>query len=270
VSGDAGAPVVCARGGLPPESLSALVDGDLPAAELGRVRAHVEACAACARGVAELAALARAARHLDAPEPSPTLWPSIEGTLEEPWGDGALDRRPGEAGRARRTWARLPGWRSFGVGALAGAAAVALAVVVGGAGASRGTAKAKPAASDVAAARPEAPRGAAPDPLLAEAEAELARAAAAYERSIEKLHGLVAREERGWSPDARTRYAERLARLDETIARSREAVRRGPADGLGSEQLFAAYQQKIAFLAEAVQRGGGWPRGPDGVEAFRP
>ena len=46
--------------------------------------------------------------------------------------------------------------------------------------------------------------------------------------------------------------AERLARLDETIARSREVAHRTPGDSAGNEQLFAAYQQKIAFLAAAV------------------
>jgi hypothetical protein len=55
----------------------------------------------------------------------------------------------------------------------------------------------------------------------------------------------------------RARYGERLARLDEAIARSREAARRSPSDVAGNEQLFAAYQQKIAFLTETVHRGGG-------------
>jgi hypothetical protein len=99
------------------------------------------------------------------------------------------------------------------------------------------------------------------DPLLHEAEAEFAQAAAAYERSIEKLRALLAREEARWSPQERTRMAERLGRLDEAIARSREVARRTPGDSAGNEQLFAAYQQKIAFLAAAVHRGGesgGW------------
>ena len=98
--------------------------------------------------------------------------------------------------------------------------------------------------------------GAALDPLLREAEAEFAQAAAAYERSIEKLRALLAREEARWSPQERTRMAERLGRLDDAIARSRELARRTPGDSAGNEQLFAAYQQKIAFLAAAVHRGG--------------
>jgi PIN domain nuclease of toxin-antitoxin system len=99
------------------------------------------------------------------------------------------------------------------------------------------------------------------DPLLNEAEAEFASAAAAYERSIEKLRGLLEHEEPRWSPAERARCAERLAQLDDAIATSRELAHRSPGDTVGNEQLFAAYQQKITFLAEAVHRGGTFREG---------
>jgi putative zinc finger protein len=239
---------VCTAGApspFPLHRLSAFLDGDLPAAELQSVRQHLEGCAACARQAAELGAVARAARALEAPEPPPTLWPSIEGALEgpTPW------------------WLS---WRPFGVGVLAGAAAAAALVLGGGAWRAAVT---REAASVVAAApasqaqqAPQAPQ--APiDPLLVEAEQEFARAAAVYERSIEKLRGLLAREEGQWPAEMRARTDERLARLDDAIARSREAARRAPGDSEGNEQLFAAYQQKLAFLTETVQRGGGWGQG---------
>ena len=84
-------------------------------------------------------------------------------------------------------------------------------------------------------------------------------AAAAYERSIAKLRGLLAREEPRWSPAERAPLRRAAGPLDEAIATSRErpAARRG--DSAGNEQLFAAYQQKIDFLAEAVHRGGDLP-----------
>ncbi|HVU52992.1 MAG TPA: zf-HC2 domain-containing protein, partial [Polyangia bacterium] len=66
----------CAAGEPSPfsdERLSAFVDGDLPASELGQLRQHLEGCAACARRAEELGALARAARALDVPEAPPTL-----------------------------------------------------------------------------------------------------------------------------------------------------------------------------------------------------
>jgi hypothetical protein len=214
------------------ETLSAFVDGDLTAAEAQAVDGHAAACARCAGTLADLSAMVSVARGLDRPEPPPTLWPAVAGALERqdrPW------------------WMTL---RLFGTGALAGAAAVSI-VALGLASwrAHRGPAFGPtPTAAAVAVA--------ATDPLLAEAEAEFARAAAAYESSIEKLRGLLAREEPRWSAEERALYTERLVQLDEAIARSRDLARQSPGDSTGNEQLFAAYQQKIAFLAAAVHRGG--------------
>jgi hypothetical protein len=219
------------------ERLSAFSDGDLPPAETAAVRAHAATCAACTAALADLRALVTNARALEVPEPPPTLWPSIE---------GALDRRE------RFSWLSLAGWRPFTVGALAGAVAVVLVLV--GLPALRARQNVAPGAPPPETAATEAPPTT--DPLLHEAETEFAQAAAAYERSIEKLRTLLAREEARWSPQERTRMAERLGRLDEVIARSRDLARRTPGDSAGNEQLFAAYQQKIAFLAAAVHRGG--------------
>jgi hypothetical protein len=217
------------------ERLSAFVDGELGPAEAAAVRAHAASCTACTAAIADLRGLVKNARALDVPEPPPTLWPSIEGALDR---DG------------RFAWLSISNWRPFAVGALAGAVAAVLVVL------------ALPALRGNQAAQAPTPSPAetaavVADPLLNEAEAEFAQAAAAYERSIAKLRTLLAREEARWSPAVRSRTAERLARLDEAIARSRELARRTPGDSAGNEQLFAAYQQKIAFLAAAVHRGGG-------------
>ncbi len=218
------------------ERLSAFFDGDLPPAEAAGVRAHVATCAACTATLADLRALVTNARALEVPEPPPTLWASIEGAVER---------------RERFAWLKISLWRPLTVGAMAGAVAVVL--VAFALPAVRGRRSAAPEPTPPVAASTAA---AATDPLLNEAEAEFAQAAAAYERSIEKLRTLLAREEARWSPEERTRMAERLGRLDEVIARSRDLVRRTPGDSAGNEQLFAAYQQKIAFLAAAVHRGG--------------
>jgi hypothetical protein len=223
----AGRCVQCAN-----DKLSAFLDGDLPSLEAQAVRAHLEGCAACARAAAEMTAMISTTRTLDRPEPPPTLWPAIAGKLDRLEAPVPLVPR-------RR-------WRTFGAGALAGAAAAAALVLALGSGR-----RARPPA-----ARPPAPVAAAVDPLLEEAEAEFASAAAAYERSIEKLRGLLEAQQERWSADQRARYAERLARLDEAIARSREAAQRSPGDSAGNEQLFAAYQEKIAYLAAVVHRGG--------------
>jgi len=219
------------------ETLSAYLDGDLPLAEAGEVRAHLDGCAGCSGVVAQLGAMTGAARRIERPEPPPTLWMALEGALE----------------RHDRPW-----WRSlrlFGVGAMAGAAAVSIAALGLSWRAHHPAATGGQSTAELAPP-PAVAAQVAPDPLLDEAEAELARAAADYERSIEKLRSLLEREKPRWSPDERARCAERLAQLDEAIAHSRELARRSPGDSTGSDQLFAAYRQKIDFLAEAVHRGG--------------
>lgn len=211
------------------DQLSPYVEGELSDESTARVRAHLGGCAECARVLHQMQAMVRAARTLERPEPPPTLWPAIEGAL------------------ARRE--RGPfGWRVFAAGLLAGAA-VALALVWAG------RARVAPPAAPPALATAPTAAPAAADPLLAEAEGEFERAAAAYERSIEKLRTLLVREQSLWSVDERVRYADRLARLDEAITRSRETARRRPGDTAGNELLFAAYQKKIEFLAAAVHRG---------------
>jgi Putative zinc-finger len=216
------------------ETLSAFVDGDLPPAEAQALRAHAAGCPRCTVSIGELRVMVTAARALERPEPPPTLWASVEGALahhDRPW------------------WLSL---RLFGSGALAGAAAVSVIAL--------GLASWRTHRAATVAVPPPAPVAAA-DPLLDEAEAEFADAAAVYERSIEKLRGLLAREEPRWSPAERARCTERLAQLDDAIATSRELAHRSRGDSVGNEQLFAAYQQKITFLAEAVQRGGTFRQG---------
>jgi len=224
------------------ERLSAFVDGELPATETAAVRVHAATCPHCTAAIADLRALIANARVLGEPEPPPTLWPSIEGALDH---------------RERFGWLSIANWRPFGVGALAGAAAAVLLMFVLPAVHRTGNrVPAGPPGAETVATSTAASAETPSDPLLNEAEAEFAEAAAAYERSIAKLRALLAREEARWSPLERGRMAERLARLDETIARSRELAHRTPGDSAGNEQLFAAYQQKIAFLAAAVHRGG--------------
>jgi hypothetical protein len=232
------------------DRLSALLDGDLPALEASSVRAHLERCPACAGAAREMAAMIDAARALERPEPPLSLWPSIAGKLEQ------LE----PAGPVRRWQIVWP----FSAGVALGAAAVAAVVVLNVTGLPHGAfGPGRVFGPSVAQAPTVGPDGAGAiaaatpiDPLLEEAEAEFAQAAAAYERSIAKLHVLFEREEARFTAPERARTAERLARLDDAIARLREIAHRTPGDTAGNEQLFAAYQQKIAFLAAAVHRGG--------------
>ena len=226
------------------DQLSAYLEGDMKPRAAEIVRAHLARCGSCARAADEIRAIVAGARSLDRPEPPPTLWSAIEGALAER--DAPL-----------LDWRRFF-VRGFAAGGLAGAAAVLLVVLGLKGGGFWARTTVAPDERGAVAVGADARLGAvAIDPLLQEAEVELATAAASYERSIAKLRSLLARlEEPRWSADARSRFLERLMRLDDAIERSRAAARSTPGDSAGSELLFAAYRSKIDFLAAAVHRGG--------------
>jgi Putative zinc-finger len=249
------------------DQLSAYLEGDLKPHTAELVGLHLARCAACGRAADQMRAIIAGARALDRPEPPPTLWPAIAGALAE-------------------RDAPFLAWRRFfvggvAVGGLAGAAVVVLIVLglktsghldwsrrsfpssnpssdpssnpLPGGGDRGGTDRRASGAIVASAAGDRAQL----DPVLQEAETELELAAASYEHSIAKLRSLLARmEEPRWSPDARSRFLESLARIDEAIERSRAMARSTPGDSAGNEILFAAYRSKIDFLAAAVHRGG--------------
>jgi hypothetical protein len=218
------------------ERLSAWNSGELVARDAAVVRAHIDDCASCAAVAESLRVQVVATRSLALPEPPLTLWPAIAGALEK---------------SERRTSSWLS-WRSTLLGALAGAAVVAVTVWGiawrGGRSAGVGELAAAPGASSPTARIVD-------DPLLAEAERELGRAAASYEQAVDRLRKILEREQTMWDPETRTRIGERLARLDEAVVHSRDVARRDPSDSSGAEMLFSAYRRQIDFLAEAVHRG---------------
>jgi predicted anti-sigma-YlaC factor YlaD len=230
------------------EHLSEWLAGDMPDRDAAVVRAHLAACEACTAIVAELRVETDGLRDLGRPEPPPTLWSTIEGALEAE-----------ERGR----WS----WPSWLMGAVAGAvtAAVVAWLVVGGGGAGTpltgGAMGGSGAQDDEDSSARTAPLAAAAtaavgaDPLLAEAEHELDRAAASYATAAARLRAILDREQALWDPATRARVAERLARLDDAIVHSRAVAQRDPGDGASAEMLFSAYRRQIDFLAEAVHRG---------------
>ena len=235
-----------------PERLSAWISGDVSDRDTAVVRAHVESCADCMKVAGELRTQVLATRGLDRPEPPPTLWSAIEGALDAP---------------ARRAWS----WRATLIGALAGAAAVV--VLTGGLG------RLRDAWTGISSAAGEGQRhGQGPatgpgagqmlagdaDPLLAEAERELERAAVSYEQAVNRLRKILDYEKTLWDPETRARVDDRLARLDEAVDHSRAVARRDPGDSAGADMLFSAYRRQIDFLAEAVHRGS-----PASAEGFR-
>jgi predicted Zn-dependent protease len=215
-----------------PERLSEWLAGDMNDRDAAVVRAHVDGCPACGDVAGELRSQGASLRELTRPEPPPTLWPTIAGALES---------------EESRGWS----WPSWLFGALAGATVAACVawLLVGGrellghGGALR--------AGETGAQAAQAGN----DPLLAEAERELDRAASSYADAARRLRAILDHEQVLWAPETRARVADRLARLDEAIVHSRAAVDRDPGDSAGAEMLFSAYQRQIDFLAEAVHRG---------------
>jgi hypothetical protein len=214
---------------------SAYLDGDKGEREMARLRAHAAACETCRQVIDELRTSIGAARSLDRPEPPITLWPAIEGQLVE----------------HEQVWWRL---RPFALGGLAGGLLAMGCMSLlwwKTSGASSGAPSSAPVAATSSMAETAEPR----DPLLGEAEREVAAAAATYERSIAKVRRLLDRQTSSWDPEWRARTSDRLARLDEAIAVSQRALNAGQVDTGSHEILFAAYQRKLDFLADVVNRG---------------
>jgi len=225
------------------EQISAYIARDVSSRDAAVLTVHLSDCAECTSVADELRNQVAALGTLESPEPSPTMWAAI---------DGALERDAANAGgRYDSPFARIrQSWRSLCVGVAAGAALVTALMFV---------AKPSPhvAVSDEVS-REDSARAfakAVDDPLLAEAENELARATSAYERAASRLRVLLEKEQIRWDSGQRDQVARRLAGLDEAVARSRAVAQRDPADGAGAEMLFAAYQKQIDFLAEAVHQG---------------
>ena len=239
----------------PVEQVSAYLAADLSERDAAAVRRHLGDCPDCGQVVAELRRQLEALSTLERPEPPVTMWAAIEGACQGRL-DARLDARSGRlwGGAAAALWS----WRSMVLGAALGGVLVAGAFALWrpGGQAEAGRSGADTSAAGVAGVAALVGSPEPVDPLLAEAEAELGRAALSYEAAAARLRVILDREQLGWNAAQRARVAERLARLDEAVAESRTVARRDPGDGARAEMLFAAYQKQIDFLAEVVHRGG--------------
>jgi guanylate cyclase len=167
------------------ESISALADGSLPAAERPRLEIHLDACRDCRELLDDLRALRTEARALEqAPLPD-GLWPRLAARLREQGAGGAADR----AGSLSRRWMAV---------AAALVAAVGLAVLVARMYAPAGPSSESPAARPATAAD-SSHESATPEGGNAEAaatvegiEAELRMAEEHYEKAIAGLEQVAA------------------------------------------------------------------------------
>jgi anti-sigma factor RsiW len=90
-----------------PARYSALLDGDVPAAESRDLEDHLRACGGCANLFSDLREIREMARHLPEHQPSRDLWPEIAQEIKgEAERDPQVIRLPVPRPRPRRGWMR--------------------------------------------------------------------------------------------------------------------------------------------------------------------
>jgi hypothetical protein len=191
--------------------LDALLDGELSPTERPLVEAHLSSCPACRALLQDLRDLQAAARAAPRVVPPPA----------DAWAVVAAHR---PSGLQRRV--TLPAW--------ALAAAAALLVVAGGAGAAWLSRPPTP--------RPVAPVRAAQPPDLAELEREYRTAAAELSQALEAQGTRL-------PPSARTALERSLAVVDAAIAEAHTAALAAP--DRTAPLLLAAHQRKLELLQQA-------------------
>ncbi len=201
------------------EKLSALVDGDLSERQARRVRAHVEACASCARAMADLETMKRGLGALP------------ERAGEDQW--SILVNRLAQPARVEpRRWLPQLSWRW----ALPSVAVVALAAGGG------------------AWLRWHHGRGMSADTVIAHAETEFHKADEHYRRAVDELRTLAERDRQSWPLPKRAEYDAAQAQLEAAVARCRQVAEHEPADVDAEELLFAAYRKEIRFFEDQMMR----------------
>jgi len=181
-------------------------------------RAHADRCPRCARELYLWEQISQAAPGLHEEWESPGLWPRIQAEIRA---DLAV-RRP-----ARSSWFRWGRW------ALAGAAVIAIAVVL---------------------LRPgKTPGAGAPDFLTDSALREVQQAEAAYAKSIDKLSAIAGSGlEQSPSPLAAA-YREKLLLLDSSIEELKANIASNRYNAYLQTQLASLYREKQKTLQDWLE-----------------
>lgn len=199
------------------EKISAFVDGDLPAREAARVRAHIDGCARCQKEEAALTQLRGGLASLPAPEPKE----------EDGW--LALARRlQTEPAPPVRFWQRWS-WRRWVLVPTFATVALAAALVVWQRG-----------------------RGMSDETLLSQAVVEFRGAEAQYQRALEKLERVTDHARGEWPAARQAQYQAVRAQLVAATDECRKVAHAQPADPEAEELLFAAYRKQISFYEEQL------------------
>lgn len=209
--------------------VSLAVDGELDARRSARLERHLRECQECRALDADLRDMIAAAPALRGPEPSAAVWDRIRAGLT------AAERRPARGG----LWAS-PALR------YAGAAALALVVVISGLLIGR---------------RTGILRAAAADPLDRQnyTLAKLDEAESHYQLAIQALGEAFAAQKGTLAPQVAEMFERNLAVVDATIQACRQAVLEEPDDLQARSFLMAAYMNKVTLLDSALDFQKGSP-----------
>jgi tetratricopeptide (TPR) repeat protein len=209
------------------EWISESLDGELGAKREAELKAHLEACPDCRSLARDFAEIARQARNLKSPEPSPSVWPRVAAAVRESCQEvplGVLGKKSG--------WGVLwnvKRWRF--------AAAVAL-VVVG------------------AVVIRQAPWRTAADPAQKNSAeytlSKLREAQGYYEKAIQSLSEAVQSPDSSLPPQLAEIFERNLEAMDETIQACRQIIEGDPHNLMARAYLLTAYREKVNVLEEMM------------------
>ena len=199
------------------------IDGTLPAADRGRIEAHVSGCAACRALADDLRAIRRAAGALERHTPPERVWTRLSASLE-------AERRRGFD------------WRPL---------ALAATLLLAAAGTSWMVREQMQAPAPPAGARATPPAPADPE-LERSVEMELKLAEEHYQKAIAGLEQITRAESAALDPQVASVLQKNLEVIDQAIGESRAALQTQPTSEVAQESLFEALRNKVSLLQDTV------------------
>lgn len=213
-------------------SLSDYLDDGLPAGEAREIKTHLDVCSVCRQVVEDLTLLRQAAGELPLRSPNSGLWNRIRAGVEQEIDE--LKWQPAPA-TPQNWWQRLLDWQvSFKLPQLAGAGALALAVMFSGAYYLSG------APSPIPPPRPDGGvAGMLPPKDLT--------------KRIDEQIAEVNQRKASWDPEVRAGFDNHLARIDKSLEDCHRILEHNAQDRDHQQMYLALYEEKLRLL-ENVNR----------------
>lgn len=225
-------------------AIEELVDGTLSDDRRRALDAHLDDCAACRALVADLQAIARAARTLEPIEPPPAVWARVSSGIATP------PRRGFTAFAFQSPWLAA-------AAVVVVAAGVTAALLVHGPGPSPSS---TPPPSGAAVA-PAATGNVPVDAIVQHVEDELKQAEQHYQAALTDLDRIAASGDSALDPKVTAALRQNVAIVDKAIADSRAALAEEPGSVPARESLFDALRRKVTLLQDTIALVGEMSRG---------